>query len=146
MTTSTTPRCPFEHITEQENEQIDEITDLTVKLLDKRYTAEGKPILRGVHPKSHGCVKATFKIIDNLDEDLRVGLFAKPGKEFQAMRRRKVVACRECCQKLNGGKFQGGGKTGLTLSNEMFPPVIYPLNKKDPESIVFHPRLLKLYV
>ena len=87
MTVSTTPRCPFEHITEQENEQIDEIKDLTVKLLDKRYTDEGRPILRGVHPKSHGCVKATFKINENedIDESLRVGLFAYPGKEFQAI-------------------------------------------------------------
>ena len=85
MTTSDAPRCPFEHITEQENQQIDEITDLTVKLLDKRYTDQGKPILRGVHPKSHGCVKATFTISDNIDESYRVGLFAHPGQEFQAI-------------------------------------------------------------
>ncbi|MFH1546117.1 MAG: SprT-like domain-containing protein [Patescibacteria group bacterium] len=26
-------------------------------------------------------------------------------KEFQAMRRRKGVACRECCRRLNGGKY-----------------------------------------
>ena len=84
MTTSNTPRCPFEHIAEKENEQVDEITDITVKLLDKRYTNKGKPILRGVHPKSHGCVKANFKINDDIDESLRVGLFAEPGKQFDA--------------------------------------------------------------
>ena len=27
------------------------------------------------------------------------------GKEFQVLRRRKGVACRECCRKLNGGKY-----------------------------------------
>ena len=75
MTTPDTPRCPFEHITEQENQQIDEITDLTVKLLDKRYTDQGKPILRGVHPKSHGCVKATFTISHHIDESYRVRTF-----------------------------------------------------------------------
>ena len=85
MTTSNTSKCPFEHIADQENDQIDEITDITVKLLDKRYTNKGKPILRGVHPKSHGCVKATFKVNDNIDKNLRVGLFANLGKEFQAI-------------------------------------------------------------
>lgn len=85
MTSQNPPTCPFEHISEQENQQIDEITELTVKLLDKRYTESGARVLRGVHPKSHGCVKATFKINENIDEDLRVGLFAKPGQEFQAI-------------------------------------------------------------
>lgn len=94
MTTSTTAGCPFEHISQQENEQIDEISDLTVKLLDERYTKSGKPILRGVHPKSHGCVKATFKISDTIDEDLRVGLFADPGQVFQSIVRFSNAAAR----------------------------------------------------
>jgi hypothetical protein len=61
MSPTNTSRCPFEHIQnpEQEAEQIAETTDLTFKLLDKRYPPP-KQILRGVHPKSHGCVKATF--------------------------------------------------------------------------------------
>ena len=41
-------------------------------------------LLRGVHPKSHGCVKAEFAVNDDLDESLRVGLFATPGKTFEA--------------------------------------------------------------
>ena len=85
MSTTNTPMCPFEHIQnpEQEAQQIDETTSLTVKLLDKRYPPP-KQILRGVHPKSHGCVKATFTINPDIDSEFQVGLFAEPGKQYDA--------------------------------------------------------------
>lgn len=85
MSTTTPSRCPFEYIQnpDLEAEQIAETTDLTVKLLDKRYPPP-KQILRGVHPKSHGCVKATFTINPDIPSDLQVGLFAEPGKQFDA--------------------------------------------------------------
>ncbi|NOQ45657.1 MAG: catalase [Desulfobulbaceae bacterium] len=107
MTISNSPKCPFEHITEQENEQIEEITDLTVKLLDQRYPS-GKQILRGVHPKSHGCVKAIFKINEDVDNDLRVGLFAGPGQEFQAIVRFSNAAAR-VAPDINDGKHGSRG-------------------------------------
>ena len=72
MTTSQTPRCPFETIPAEESEQINETTDLTVKLLEKRYIEQNKKILRGVHPKSHGCVKATFTINADIDSELQL--------------------------------------------------------------------------
>jgi len=84
MTTTPTPKCPFEHIPAQEAQQIRETTDITVKLLDKRYPPP-KQILRGVHPKSHGCVKATFTINPDIKPELQVGLFAEPGKQFDAV-------------------------------------------------------------
>ena len=85
MSQTNTSRCPFEHIEnpEQEANQIAETAELTVKLLDKRYPPP-KQILRGVHPKSHGCVKATFTINPDIDPELQVGLFAEPGKQFDA--------------------------------------------------------------
>ncbi|MGZ8159026.1 MAG: hypothetical protein ACXWT1_13520 [Methylobacter sp.] len=85
MSTTPTPRCPFEHISnpDLEAKQIAETTELTVKLLDKRYPSPTQ-ILRGVHPKSHGCVKATFTINPDIAPELRVGLFAEPGKQFDA--------------------------------------------------------------
>ncbi|MGR9106418.1 MAG: catalase family protein [Gammaproteobacteria bacterium] len=94
------PRCPFEHIADPnlENRQIDEIADILVKLLDKRYPfteaqrkylSEHYPrtikFLRGVHPKSHGCVEASFTINRDLANNLQVGLFGKPGKEYKAV-------------------------------------------------------------
>lgn len=93
------PKCPFEHIQDPDLEakQIAEITNLTVKLLDKRYPipeellkflSEHYPAsirtLRGVHPKSHGCVKATFTINSDIAPEFQVGLFAEPGKQFDA--------------------------------------------------------------
>jgi len=85
MSTTNTSKCPFEHIQkpDQEADQIAEITDLTVKLLDKRYPSP-KQILRGVHPKSHGCVKATFTINPDIAPEYQVGLFSEPGKQFDA--------------------------------------------------------------
>ncbi len=80
-----TKTCPFEHIEnpEQEAKQIAETAELTVKLLDKRYPPP-KQILRGVHPKSHGCVKATFTINPDIASEFQVGLFAEAGKQFNA--------------------------------------------------------------
>jgi hypothetical protein len=92
-------RCPFEHIKNpvQEAEQITETEELTVKLLDKRYPLKDDQLhylsvnyppsirtLRGVHPKSHGCVQATFTVNQDIDPELRVGLFAEPGRQFAA--------------------------------------------------------------
>src|SRR3954454_14461109 len=35
---------------------------------------------RAQHPKHHGCVEASFEVLDNISTDLRIGLFAKPLK------------------------------------------------------------------
>jgi catalase len=76
----------FEHLQnpDQEVKQIDESTNFTIKLLDKRYPPP-KQILRSVHPKSHGCVKATFTINPDIASEFQVGLFAEPGKQFDAV-------------------------------------------------------------
>lgn len=69
----------------EEAKQIRELAQLIVKLLDKRYTEKKKPILRGVHPKSHGCVNAIFEVRHDIGADLQQGLFKTPGKKFQAV-------------------------------------------------------------
>lgn len=84
MATSDPAHCPFEHRSGNEAKQISETTDITVKLLDKRYTAKHEKILRAVHPKSHGCVQATFTINAAIDETLKVGLFAHPGRSYRS--------------------------------------------------------------
>ena len=78
---------PFEDISQikAEKEDVKQIAEITVNLLDKRYTEKQQKVLRGVHPKSHGCVKATFKINDDIAETYRVGLFSTPGKEYSAI-------------------------------------------------------------
>lgn len=45
--------------------------------------ALSQPYRRDVHSKTHGCVKATFTVLDSLDSRLRYGLFANPG-QYQA--------------------------------------------------------------
>jgi catalase len=42
-----------------------------------------QPYRRDVHSKTHGCIKATFTVLDNLDSRFRYGLFANPG-QYQA--------------------------------------------------------------
>lgn len=81
-----TPSCPFEHIAnpDVEAQQIEETARLTVTLLEKRYPPPA-PVLRGVHPKSHGCVRATFTVNADLAPEFQVGLFARPGRQFDAI-------------------------------------------------------------
>lgn len=70
---------------EAEQAEIKKIAELTQSLLHKRYTAVNKKVLRGVHPKSHGCVKATFTIDSNVSPENQIGLFSNPGMQYQAI-------------------------------------------------------------
>ncbi len=80
------PNNPFEKIADpsQEAREIRELTKLTSQLLDKRYTQKKKKVLRGVHPKSHGCLRAFFEIRPDIPAALQTGLFAKPGQRYNA--------------------------------------------------------------
>jgi hypothetical protein len=40
---------------------------------------------RAQHPKHHGCVGASFVVASDVPEDLRHGVFAKPGQTFTAL-------------------------------------------------------------
>ncbi len=48
-----------------------------------RTAAQTAPARRDVHPKAHGCVRATFRVLDSLPDALRVGVLAAP-RVFQA--------------------------------------------------------------
>lgn len=65
----------------QEPADIKKISELTVKLQKKRklFPPQNGEVLRGVHPKSHGCVDATFTVNKGIGGDYRVGLFKYPG-------------------------------------------------------------------
>ncbi len=72
----------LEIVPPEEAEQIDENTTLMGALVDRRYT--GKPrFLRGVHPKDHGCVEASFTVSEDVAPELRFGVLATPGKTFR---------------------------------------------------------------
>ena len=72
--------------TEWENEEknTEEIVKLIRKSVLAQYQPGQRPALRDAHPKAHGCVKATFKVNDNLKPELAQGVFV-PGKTYQAM-------------------------------------------------------------
>ena len=73
-----------EVIPEQESAWREEIAAITVKLQGKRKSLQGGKVLRGVHPKSHGCIDADFIVNEELGGHYRVGLFAQPGKRYKA--------------------------------------------------------------
>lgn len=82
---SESPQDDFEaNAAPEEGAQIAEITRLTPEMQDKRKPIQGGAVLRGVHPKSHGCLAAEFRVNENIKERFRVGLFASPGKTFKA--------------------------------------------------------------
>jgi hypothetical protein len=65
-----------EYIPDEEAGYIEQMVSDMKKQLNKLYE-DGK-ILRAAHPKMHGCVKAEFTVLDNLIDDLRVGIFKEP--------------------------------------------------------------------
>ncbi len=72
----------FEKAPQGEAEQIAQIIALTTQLLQMRYP-EGMA-RRGVHPKDHGCVKATFTVNPDIPENYRAGVFATAGRTYPA--------------------------------------------------------------
>jgi len=73
----------YETVPEKEAEQIAETMVLTTKLLQQRYS--DRKVLRGVHPKDHGCVTAEFTVNDNLPKEYQQGVFKSPGKTYSAL-------------------------------------------------------------
>ena len=83
-----TQRYAFEIVPENESALIADIANKTMQLQDKRAAVlkeqEGQK-LRGVHPKSHGCVVGNIEINKDITPNLQVGLFSKPGKQYKTL-------------------------------------------------------------
>ncbi len=69
------PETGSEVIPENEPALIARLVQQNIELLDESTS----PVKRGQHPKHHGCVRAEFIIEEGLDDELRHGLFARPG-------------------------------------------------------------------
>jgi hypothetical protein len=76
-------RPNLENVPANEPDQIKNIVQLTIKQLRNRYPGD-KQIIRAVHAKDHGCVKAVFQVVPELEEKYRVGVFSEPGRRFDA--------------------------------------------------------------
>lgn len=61
------------------------IIQTAVRIVDQHR--EGTRYLRDAHAKAHGCVKAEVSVLADLDPALRQGVFAEPGKTWQATMR-----------------------------------------------------------
>jgi hypothetical protein len=109
----------FETIPPGEAEQIDETAAIMMHLQDLRQKndpSQHGQLLRGVHPKSHGCVKAEFAVNSDIAEEYRVGLFADPGRKFDAwIRYSNAAALREDDLKPGSDGKRGNGSRGMAL-------------------------------
>ncbi len=81
----------FEIVPDDEAAQIADIAKKTMQLQNTRAIVfkeaqEGQK-LRGVHPKSHGCVVGNFEVNKDIAPNLQVGLFSKPGKQYKTLMR-----------------------------------------------------------
>ena len=83
-----TPSYDFEIIPDDEADKIAYIAKKTMELQNIRaskLTEQDGQKLRGVHPKSHGCVVGDFVINEDISPNLQVGLFSKPGERYKAL-------------------------------------------------------------
>ncbi len=109
----------FETVPAGEASEIDETADLTVSLQDMRARedkSQGGNLMRGVHAKSHGCVKAEFVIRGDIEKKFRVGLFAHPGKSHEAwIRFSNAAVLREDDLKANKEGVRQNGSRGMAI-------------------------------
>lgn len=118
----------FEIIPEDEAEKIADIAKKTMQLQNKRAIvfkeAQGGQKLRGVHPKSHGCVVGDFVINNDIAPNLQVGLFSKPGQSYKTLIRYSNASVRLSPDLENGENGSRGmaikifGVNGKMLVND----------------------------
>jgi hypothetical protein len=68
-----------ESVSPDEAAAIAEIDRLIRGQVESDYPPGVRPARRDQHPKAHGCVRAEFIVDDSVPENLRHGLFGKPG-------------------------------------------------------------------
>ena len=105
------PNYGFEIIPADEAKQKGDITAKTGQLQHRRAQVfkdvQGGRILRGVHPKSHGCVVADFTINPDIAADLQVGLFSGGEKTYPVLIRFSNASVR-LAPDLEGGNGSRG--------------------------------------
>jgi hypothetical protein len=80
--TSSAPK-DVEQVPADEAAQINDVVASTIQQLKNRYPDQQR-VLRAVHAKDHGCVQAVFEVLPDLDPKFRVGVFAEPGRRYDA--------------------------------------------------------------
>jgi hypothetical protein len=67
-----------------EEEIIRDYVTLFTKHFEKHYAGKDGPARRAIHAKSHGCLRATFSVLDHSEHDLKHGIFSQPAT-YQAV-------------------------------------------------------------
>lgn len=103
-----------EEIPKGEEQMIAQVAAMTKQLQHIRAKSEALGqkgnVLRGVHPKSHGCLVGRFTVNPKLRKRMRVGLFREPGKTFKCLLRYSNAAV-SIAPDLQGGN----GSRGLAV-------------------------------
>ena len=68
----------------EEQEALDTTKDL-MGFMKKDYTDQDKRMFRDAHPRGIGCVAAKFTVNSDLGKIYQTGVFAKPGKSYDAI-------------------------------------------------------------
>jgi len=71
----------MEDIPAGEEKAIEEIVEISLDAMNVGC----RPVLRGQHPNSHGCVWAKFVVDPDVPDELRYGIFANPGSSYDAL-------------------------------------------------------------
>jgi len=77
------PVSAEEQIPPGESARTQAIIQTAIRIVDQHR--ESTRYLRDAHAKAHGCVKAEVQVPGDLSADLRQGVFAEPGKTWQAL-------------------------------------------------------------
>jgi catalase len=67
-----------------EKQYADEITEIIRQFIARRFQEGRRPALREAHAADTGCARAIFQVDPDISTELRHGVFATPGKEFDA--------------------------------------------------------------
>ena len=67
-----------EHKISGEDEILRDLVQIFSNHFQTKYAGEPGTARRAVHAKSHGCLKAKFKVLDHQDRDLAHAIFGKP--------------------------------------------------------------------
>lgn len=104
----------LEIVPAEEAAQIDNIVRLTAAQMEQRYPG-GAGARRGQHAKAHACVEATFTIREDLPPAMRAGLFATPGRQYQAWVRYSNAAAKAGSDSPLVGGMATHGSRGMAI-------------------------------
>jgi hypothetical protein len=67
-----------------ERQFAEEITEIIRRFIVRRFQEGRRPALRDAHAADTGCVRAIFRVDSSISPELRHGVLATPGREFDA--------------------------------------------------------------